>query len=79
MLEEQGYPSTRSLRKFILYMDRFFDCLNVTNMKNKKGKADLVPYRSGNDPRLEVCVGLSHFYLHHSVCFIDVFRAVCVR
>ena len=43
--------------KFIRYMDKFFDCLNVTNLEvgYHKKKRFQEPYMSSNDFRLKVC------------------------
>ncbi|CAC5392195.1 THAP9 [Mytilus coruscus] len=48
-------PITRSTRKFIVYMDTFFDCLNVSrlNLDNRKSKCTLGPYQNIADWRLE--------------------------
>ena len=61
-------------------------CLICENSKEQiwwKGKADLEPYRSGIDPRFEVCVRLYHLFICSILCvFIDVYcciRAVYVR
>ena len=54
MLDEQGLESTRSLRVFIRKIDKFFDCLNVAKRCNTTRKAELNPYLSEDDPRLEV-------------------------
>ncbi len=51
-----GSPETKETEKFILMMDRFFDCLNVRNFKEwaLKKKPDLKPYSSPDDPRFKV-------------------------
>lgn len=51
-----GNSDTKETEKFILMMDRFFDCLNVRNMDGWafKRKPDLKPYFSPDDQRFEV-------------------------
>ena len=61
MLEEEGKFTTRSLRTFVLYMDRFFDCLNTSRRINKSRKEDLNPYYSPDDMRFEVSTELFIF------------------
>lgn len=56
-LEYYGDPETRETQQFIRYFDRFFDCLNTRHPHGvQKRKADLNPYRSPSDERLNVCV-----------------------
>ena len=54
MLDEQGFDRTVSLRKFLRFMDKFFDCLNVSKKENRTRKRELDVYRSVDDPRFEV-------------------------
>ena len=56
MLDEQGLDSTRSLRVFIrkIRKKKFSDCQNVGERCNTTRKAELNPYLSEDDPRLEV-------------------------
>lgn len=51
-----GDPSTKETEKFVLMMDRFFDCLNVRSLNQwkEKRKPDLKPYVSTDDQRLKV-------------------------
>ena len=51
-----GSPETKETERFILMMDRFFDCLNVRNFKEwaLKKKPDLKPYSSPDDSRFKV-------------------------
>ncbi len=52
-----GYsPECDELSKFILMMDRFFDCLNGRSLKEHihTRKPDLAPYTNINDPRFAV-------------------------
>lgn len=46
----------KATSEFIGYIDKFFDCLNVTNYTNgiHKRKPSQHPYRSLNDQRLSV-------------------------
>ena len=63
-----GDPTTKETEKFILMMDRFFDCLNVRSLNQwrEKRKPDLKPYTSVNDPRLKVLTRITNALLHHS-------------
>ena len=56
-LEAQGFPNTKSTRKFIFMFNRFFDCLNVRSIFDgqKSRNDDLKPYESPTDIRLKVC------------------------
>ena len=49
-------PDSAATQTFMLFMDRFFDMLNVRgpNEGTCKHKEDLKPYRSPNDARLQV-------------------------
>jgi len=51
-----GDPDTTETQRFVLMMDRFFDCLNVRNKSEwiKKRKPDLRPYTSPDDDRFSV-------------------------
>ncbi|XP_065675289.1 uncharacterized protein LOC136091541 [Hydra vulgaris] len=53
MLEEQNDVKTVSLRKFISFMYKFFDCMNVSKFINKTRKDALNPYISAEDPRFK--------------------------
>ena len=48
-------PESGETAKFILLMDRFFDCLNTRSKKEAiyERKPDLLPYTSIDDPRFE--------------------------
>ena len=48
--------------KFVRYMDKFFDCLNVTNFNTgyHKRKCFQNPYTSKNDFRLKVHIMLNY-------------------
>ena len=50
-------PSTTETQKFVLYFDKFFDCMNVrsTTEWQQKRKPNLKPYQSVDDERLDVC------------------------
>ena len=56
-----GDPTTKETQRFVLYFDRFFDCLNVrsTNEWIRKRKPNLKPYSFPNDSRLEVSVAFT--------------------
>ena len=48
---------TEETEKFVRYFDKFFDCLNVRSLSEcgvHSRKPDLRPYRSPDDPRLQV-------------------------
>ena len=49
-------PETEEFQRFIVMMDRFFDCLNVRSMHEctLKRKPDLQPYFSPDDTRFDV-------------------------
>ena len=51
-----GDPTTKETEKFVVMVDRFFDCLNVRSLNQwkEKRKPDLKPYTSADDPRLKV-------------------------
>lgn len=52
-----GGPRAQETAKFVSMMDKFFDCLNVSdyNTGRFKRKVFKQPYRSGTDFRLKVC------------------------
>ena len=52
-LQVQNLFYTEATRKFIRYVDRIFDCLNVSKV-GIKVKDDLKPFRDVNDERFEV-------------------------
>lgn len=54
---EQTREEVLETIKFIRYMDKFFDCLNVTNLEvgYHKRKRFQDPYISSKDFRLKVC------------------------
>ena len=61
-LKNQGYENTASTTKVIIYVNEFFDCLNVKN-KNEGARErndELHPYVSAEDARLKVCNLLLH-------------------
>ena len=49
-------PGTEETKRFIVMMDRFFDCLNVRSMHEctLKRKPDLQPYFSPDDTRFDI-------------------------
>jgi hypothetical protein len=51
-----GGSECEETAKFILLVDRFFDCLNTRSMQEsiKNRKPDLMPYSSDKDPRFQV-------------------------
>ena len=56
--------------KFVRNFDRFFDCLNVSNLSEgrKSRKLDLYPYRTPDDTRFDVsAVTLGECCTHHHV------------
>ena len=68
-LENQGYENTASTSKVIIYVNKFFDCLNVKNKNEgaRKRNDELCPYVSAEDARLKVCN-----LLLHTQAFIEV-------
>ncbi|KAK6181946.1 hypothetical protein SNE40_009722 [Patella caerulea] len=55
VIEKFGGEEAQETAKFILLIDRFFDCLNVRSKfeGQKKRKTDLMPYESIDDPRFK--------------------------
>ena len=55
--ENQGYENTDSTRKVIIYVNKFFHCLNVKNKNEASWKQNdqLRPDISAEDARLKVC------------------------
>ena len=58
VMQAYGPPEAQETAKFILLMDRFFDCLNTRHLHEgaRKLKPDLDPYTSENDPRFTFLV-----------------------
>ena len=56
ILTAYGGPEVQETARFVLLMDRLFDCLNVRALEegNHKLKPDLMPYTSVTDPRFQV-------------------------
>ncbi|XP_071945700.1 uncharacterized protein [Antedon mediterranea] len=54
-LEIQGRHDTKSLIHFIKYMNKFFDCLNVSRVERRRNNINenLLEYRSVDDSRLK--------------------------
>jgi len=52
-----GGDEVTETARFVMMMDKYFDCLNVHNYTHgyRARKLFQLPYRSGNDTRLEVC------------------------
>ncbi len=57
-LKLTGGPEVAETVRFVEIMDKFFDSLNVSIYKQgiKKRKTFQLPYTSGKDKRLEVCL-----------------------
>ncbi len=54
-MELRNLPDTTSTVIFIRHMNRFFDCLNVSNLyQGNKGNKFKEPYRSMDDERFKV-------------------------
>ncbi|KAK7112314.1 uncharacterized protein [Littorina saxatilis] len=55
VMQSYGSEECQETAKFILYMDRFFDCLNGRSASEaaEKKKPDLRPYTHKDDPRFE--------------------------
>ena len=55
VLKDFGGPQVQETAKFVLLMDRFFDCMNTRHLNEgqRKLKPDLDPYRDVNDPRFD--------------------------
>ena len=53
-----GGSTVEETAKFVNLMDKFFDCMNVHNFSHgvQARKPFQMPYRSGKDKRLQVCV-----------------------
>ena len=65
-----GIPGSAATQTFLVFMDRFFDMLNVRHPDESihKRKEDLRPYRSVDDERLQVKLS-SHNNLYNK--YID--------
>ena len=67
-LENQGHKNTASTRKVIVYVKKFFDCLNVKDKnegaRNRNDK--LRPHVSAEDNQLKVC----NLSLHNLTSYI---------
>ena len=55
-MEHMGDSDMEETIRFVHFFDRFFDCLNVSNLtKGRKSlKKDLYPYRTPDDDRFDV-------------------------
>ena len=55
-LRDQGFPHTAATQNLFRLIDKFFDCLNVSNVLQgvKSRKEALHPYRDPNDWRFKV-------------------------
>jgi hypothetical protein len=53
---QYGTPEMAETARFIMLMDRMFDCMNVRSETEgiRRRKPDLLPYRDENDPRFQV-------------------------
>jgi len=53
---QYGTPEMGETARFIMLMDRMFDCMNVRSETEgiRRRKPDLLPYRDENDPRFQV-------------------------
>lgn len=62
----RGGEATAETARFLLMMDKFFDCTNVKNYSAgvKSRKPFQLPFRSASDERLKVC--LIDYYTHSS-------------
>ena len=62
-LEHSGGDEASETAKFVRMMDRFFDCLNITNLTNgmHEQKSFQDPYTNANDFYLKV---MCHGYVH---------------
>ena len=56
-LEHTGGKEVEETVRFIRMVNKFFDCLNITNLVNgkKKQKSFQSPYTSNNDFQVKVC------------------------
>ena len=65
-------PGSAATQTFMLFMDRFFDMLNVRSPDEyvHKHKEDLKPFRSPDDARLKVCVYtvIQFFICPNTIC-----------
>ena len=55
-MQEYLGPDASETAKFVLLVDRLFDCLNTSSFagQNVKRKPDLPPHTSSDDPRFHV-------------------------
>ena len=58
---------TETARFVMMMMDKYFDCLNVHNYTHgyRARKPFQLPYRPGNDTRLEVCTSVTLYIYAH--------------
>ena len=77
ILAAYGREEVQETARFILLMDRMFDCLNVRALTegDHKLKPDLMPYRSVDDPRFEVTL---FFLLIFQAIVVLIFQAIVV-
>ena len=66
---------TEETEKFVRYFDKFFDCLNVRSLSEcvHSRKPDLRPYRSPDDPRLQVIkyvIFIIYYTCYHVISFV---------
>ncbi|XP_014677400.1 PREDICTED: uncharacterized protein LOC106817251 [Priapulus caudatus] len=66
LLQANSGEEAQETAKFVLLMDRFFDCLNVRshNEAERKRKPDLLPFRNADDARF-------HFLEHEFLGYVN--------
>ena len=78
-LQKLKGPAVTTVITFIQTFDKFFDCLNVRSTREgyRKRKENLLPYKSIEDPRLQVCtftiflITCMHWKCSLKKCFVD--------
>ena len=60
-----GGSPVEETAKFVDFIDKFFDCMNVHNYSHgfRLRKPFQVPYRSTKDKRLQVCYACMYTYM----------------
>lgn len=70
-LQQNGGEEASETAKFILLVDKFFDCLNVKSISEsyKHLKLYRKPFRSGDDFRLKVQINVGLYCNHNLLSF----------
>ncbi|KAK7481901.1 hypothetical protein BaRGS_00026809 [Batillaria attramentaria] len=71
IMQEYGGPDCQETARFILLMDRFFDCLNTRSLTEgtNRRKNDLLPYRHVDDARFDFLAEFLDFFDTVEKCY----------